>query len=134
MGDFPFNYKCLLEKVTSQFSELHLCLLFLKNNLKIVCQRGIFWDDIFCSPSLSETDKQNALLLSCSFLYLKHLFRSNPNQDNLYLRIIKEKKKSWLLRQFALNFPAVRVGRVNVFQLRGGAVTFWQSHMQMLLY
>lgn len=86
------------------------------------------------APSLSETDKQNALLLRCSFLYLKHLFRSNPNQDNLYLRIIKGKKMSWLLRQFALNFPAVRVGRVNVFQLRGGAVTFWQSHMQMLLH
>ena len=40
----------------------------------------------------------------------------------------------WLLRQFALNFPTVRVGRVNVFQLRGRAVTFWQSHMQMPLY
>lgn len=73
MGDFPFKYKCLLEKVTSQFSELNLCLLVLKNNLKVVCQRGIFWDDMFCSPSLSDTDKQNALLLSCSFLYLKHL-------------------------------------------------------------
>lgn len=36
-GDLPYKYKFFFQRVTSaQFLNLHLCLLFLKNNLLII--------------------------------------------------------------------------------------------------
>lgn len=54
----PYTYKCFFflvdvsykRETSTQFSELHWCLLFLKNNQpKIICQVDIFLGSIVCS-------------------------------------------------------------------------------------